>query len=163
MVIAINCDRATATWLSQTNKTIATLYTISASMVTAAMHEVESNLQLLWQFQHDMTAKVSTEELSRKLSRLFLILIFWHFTAWRSQGKILDVTNCRCMSTIYIKLPGKKWMAWQSGILAYRDLYSCWNISAFQFESMHSRLASELRKPQMLPKCHQQLGKVSLE
>ena len=37
-------------------------------------------------------------------------------------------------------------LAWRSGILAYHDLHSCRNISALQFESMHPRLASELRK-----------------
>ena len=49
-------------------------------------------------------------------------------------------------------------LAWRPGILAYHDLHSCRNISAFQFESMHPRLASELRKPQMLPECRQRLG-----
>ena len=49
---------------------------ISASVATVAMCEVEYNLQLFWQFQQEMTAKVSAGEPSRKSSRAFLSRYF---------------------------------------------------------------------------------------
>ena len=46
---------------------------ISASVATVAMRELEYNLQLFWQFQQEMIAKVSAAEPSRKSSRVIFI------------------------------------------------------------------------------------------
>ena len=46
---------------------------ISASVATVAMRQLEYNLQLFWQFQQEMTAKVSAAEPSRKSSRVIFI------------------------------------------------------------------------------------------
>ena len=69
---------------------------ILASVATVAMRELEYNLQLFWQFQQEMTAKVSAAETSRKSPELFYYPDSLTFCSQKNPGKdTWEVTVCR--------------------------------------------------------------------